>query len=95
MANGPESLSDSIISELLESRQQQGAAKEKAESSSPTFGWQILCGRSGNAVNGQTLAEAVDIFTVCLVFQISDVFLMFVVYYLILTLEEISTDARI
>lgn len=74
MANGPESLSDSIISELLESRQQQGAAKEKAESSSPTFGWQILCGRSGNAVNGQTLAEAVDIFTVCTNFHISDVF---------------------
>lgn len=64
MANGPESLSDSIISELLESRQRQGGASEKAESSSPSFEWQILHGRGGSPISGQTLAEAVDIFSV-------------------------------
>ena len=64
VANGPESLSDSIISELLESRQRQGGASEKAESSSPSFEWQILHGRGGNPISGQTLAEAVDIFSV-------------------------------
>jgi len=65
VANGPESLSDSIISELLESRQQQSGAKERAESSNPSFGWQILCGRGGDNANVQTLGEAVNIFTVC------------------------------
>lgn len=67
VANGPESLSDSIISELLESRQQQqsGAIELSAESSSPSFGWQILCGRGGDNSNVLTLAEAVNIFTVC------------------------------
>ncbi|KAG0588083.1 hypothetical protein KC19_2G214800 [Ceratodon purpureus] len=65
VANGPESLSDSIISELLESRQQQSGAKEKAETSSPSFGWQILCGKGGSTANVMTLAEAVNIFTEC------------------------------
>jgi N-acetylglutamate synthase-like GNAT family acetyltransferase len=65
VANGPESLSDSIISELLESRQLQSGARERAESSSPSFGWQILCGRGGDNANVQTLGEAVNIFTEC------------------------------
>ncbi|XP_073392800.1 uncharacterized protein [Physcomitrium patens] len=65
VANGPELLTDSIISELLESRQQQTGAKDKAESSCPSFAWQILCGKSGNTANTQTLAEAINIFTEC------------------------------
>lgn len=64
VSNGPESLSDSIVSELLESRQHQQGALETAESSSPVFGWQILHGSGDNAVNGRTLDQAVDIFTV-------------------------------
>lgn len=64
VANGPESLSDSIVSELLESRQHQQGALEMAESSSPVFGWQILHGSGDNAVNGRTLDQAVEIFTV-------------------------------
>lgn len=65
MSNGPESLTDSIVSELLESRQHQQVAFEMAESSSPLFGWQILHGPGDkDAANGRTLAEAVDIFTV-------------------------------
>ena len=64
VSNGPESLSDSIVSELLESRQHQQGALEMAESSSPVFGWQILHGSGDNAVNGPTLGQAVDIFTV-------------------------------
>ncbi|KAG0612149.1 hypothetical protein M758_6G005900 [Ceratodon purpureus] len=66
VANGPESLSDSIISELLESRQQQNGVKEKSQTTRFSFGWQILCGKSGSAVNTQTLSEAVAIFTDCL-----------------------------
>ncbi|KAG0622499.1 hypothetical protein M758_3G101300 [Ceratodon purpureus] len=63
--NGPESLSDSIVSELLESRQHQQGALDMAESSSPVFGWQILHGSGDNVVNGRTLGQAVDIFTGC------------------------------
>jgi hypothetical protein len=66
VSNGPESLTDSIVSELLESRQHQQVAFEMAESSSPLFGWQILHGPGDkDAANGRTLAEAVDIFTEC------------------------------
>jgi len=68
VANGPESLSDSTISDLLESRRQGGGGhslKEKAESSGPSFEWQILCGKAGSSANIKTLAEAVNIFTVC------------------------------
>jgi hypothetical protein len=64
VANGPESLFDSVISKFLESRQRQGSVDEQAEPSSPSFEWQILHGRGGNAANGRTLAEAVDIFSV-------------------------------
>ncbi|CAK9222694.1 unnamed protein product [Sphagnum troendelagicum] len=65
VANGPESLFDSVISKFLESRQRQGSVDEQAEPSSPSFEWQILHGRGGNAANGRTLAEAVDIFSEC------------------------------
>nr|XP_024393617.1 uncharacterized protein LOC112290960 [Physcomitrium patens]PNR40773.1 hypothetical protein PHYPA_018176 [Physcomitrium patens] len=65
VANGPELLSNSIISELLESRQQQSSVKVKLESSNPRFGWQILCGEGGSSANVQTLAEAANIFTEC------------------------------
>lgn len=64
VAKGSESLSDSIISRLLECRQQQGGAKELAESSSPVFTWQILTGRGEASLSNQTLSEAVEIFTV-------------------------------
>jgi N-acetylglutamate synthase-like GNAT family acetyltransferase len=65
VANGPESLSDSIISQLLESRQQQIGGEGNAESSSPSFGWQILCGRGCDSANVQTLGEAANIFAEC------------------------------
>lgn len=64
VANGPESLSESIVSELLESRQHQQGVIEMAESNSPVFGWQILHGVNNNSVNARTLAQAVDVFTV-------------------------------
>lgn len=65
VANGPESLSESIVSELLESRQHQQGVIEMAESNSPVFGWQILHGVNNNSVNARTLAQAVDVFTEC------------------------------
>ncbi len=65
VANGPESLSDSVISRALESRQQQ-FKPEKAESSNrPSFAWQILCGKAGSAANTKTLSEAMNLFAVC------------------------------
>lgn len=64
VAKGSEPLPDSIISRLLECRQQQGGAKELAESSSPVFTWQILTGRGEASLNNQTLSEAVEIFMV-------------------------------
>lgn len=66
VAIGPESLSHSIISELPENRQQKSGVIEKAESISPSFEWQILCGKGSSPANIQTLAEAVNIFTVCI-----------------------------
>ncbi|XP_073392642.1 uncharacterized protein [Physcomitrium patens] len=63
VAIGPESLSHSIISELPENRQQKSGVIEKAESISPSFEWQILCGKGSSPANIQTLAEAVNIFT--------------------------------
>lgn len=67
VANGPELLSDNIVNDLLESRQHQQGIVEMAESSSPVFGWQILHGAGENPVNGRTLAQAVEIFTVLIV----------------------------
>uniref|UniRef100_A0A7I4AT81 PHD-type domain-containing protein n=1 Tax=Physcomitrium patens TaxID=3218 RepID=A0A7I4AT81_PHYPA len=65
VANGPELLSNSTISGLLESRQQLSSAKEKIESSNPRFEWQILCGKGSSPADVQTLAEAENIFTDC------------------------------
>ena len=50
---------------LVATNFQQSGAKEKAETSSRCFRWQILCGKDRSTVNVQTLAEAASIFTVC------------------------------
>jgi len=69
VGNGIESLSDSNICEFLESRQQQGGVHslENSESSRPNYEWQILCGKAGGSSNIETLAETVNLFTVCAV----------------------------
>lgn len=64
MANGPEPLADSIISQVLESKQRHGKPMDEVESCTPAFEWQLLHGRGGDPVNGKTLAEAVQIFSV-------------------------------
>lgn len=64
MANGPEPLADSIISQVLESKQRQGKPMDEVESCTPAFEWQLLHGRGGDPINGKTLAEAVQIFSV-------------------------------
>jgi hypothetical protein len=38
---------------------------DEVESCTPAFEWQLLHGRGGDPVNGKTLAEAVQIFSVC------------------------------
>jgi len=73
VGNGTESLSDSNICEFLESRQQQGGVHslENSESSRPSYEWQILCGKAGSSDNVQTLADTVNLFTVCVVLAVN------------------------
>jgi len=64
VSNGPEPLADSIISKVLKSQPRLDKSEEAAESNIATFEWQLLHGRGGDPSNGKTLAEAVQIFSV-------------------------------
>jgi len=70
VSNNREPLVDSIISEVLKIQLRLEKSKEEAESNIATFEWQLLHGRSGNTSNGKTLAEVVEIFSICNIFDL-------------------------